>query len=261
MVGMDHFKIIWNLLAALTVAGALHAARFHLRWDSAIGRPFYTVGLAVLLVLVLESFVVWMREMLGAEWRLQTVAADIALVSASPALACFFVLFYIHLQECLLRTDGLTGACSRMYFECRLSGMLEQNSAENFGIIYLDVDNFKDINDRLGHLAGDEALKTLVFVIKNILRRTDTVSRLGGDEFGILLHVDSQAALETVVRKIEQALGEYNRASGQPYEIACSMGSKLFRKSSALSVEAVLSQVDRLMYDCKKEKRDVYQEL
>jgi diguanylate cyclase (GGDEF)-like protein len=127
-------------------------------------------------------------------------------------------------------------------------------------MIYLDVDNFKEINDRYGHLAGDKALKALVSVIKSVLRRTDTISRLGGDEFGILIHVESQVDLETVARKIEQALKAYNRTSGTPYRISCSMGVKLFGKSSGLSAETVLQQVDDLMYHCKKEKKIVDQE-
>lgn len=244
------FTIIWNCLIALPVVGVLRAARFHLRRHSAVGRLFYVAGFTVLLMLVLETIFFGING--NAERQ--------PLFFITAVLACLFVLSYLDLQERLLRNDGLTGAGSRMHFECRLSEILRQNNAEPFGIIYLDVDNFKDINDWYGHLAGDEALKALVSVVKSVLRRTDTISRLGGDEFGILIRVESQADLETVARKIEQALKAYNRTSGKPYEIACSMGMKLFRKSSSLSAEAVLQQVDDLMYHCKKDKKIVDQE-
>ena len=98
-------------------------------------------------------------------------------------------------------------------------------------MIYLDVDNVKDINDRYGHLARNEALKTLASVIKSVLCRTETISRLGGDEFGILVQVETQANLDTVALKMERAL------------------------------EAVLRQVDKLMYHCKKDKKTMDQEL
>lgn len=244
---------VWSLLIALPVAGVLRAERLHLRRRSAIGWLYYGIGFTVLFMLVLEAVAFWIRGTPDTERQ------PLFLVTA--VLACLFVLYYIDLQEHLLRSDGLTGAGSRMHFECRLSEMLRQNNAKPFGMIYLDVDNLKDINDQCGHLAGDEALKTLVAVIKSVLRRTDTISRLGGDEFGILVHVVSQADLEIVARKMERALKAYNHASGKPYKIACSMGVKLFRKSSDLSVEAVLRQADELMYNCKKDKKTVYQEL
>lgn len=246
------FTAAWNLLIALPVVDVLRAARFHLRRHSAVGRLFYAAGVTVLFMLMLDTFLFWIDGMPDTERQ--------PLLFITAVLACLFVLSYLDSQERLLRNDGLTGAGSRMHFECRLSEMLRQNNAEPFGMIYLDVDNFKQINDRHGHLAGDEALKELVSVIKSVLRRTDTISRLGGDEFGILICVESQVDLETVARKIEQALKAYNRTSGKPYEIACSMGMKLFRKSSGLSAEAVLQQVDDLMYHCKKDKKIVDQE-
>lgn len=244
------FTVAWNFLIALPVIGVLRAARFHLRRHSAVGRLFYVVGFTVLLMLVLETIFFGING--NAERQ--------PLFFITAVLASLFVLSYLNLQEQLLKNDGLTGAGSRMHFECRLSEILRQNNAEPFGMIYLDVDIFKEINDRYGHLAGDEALKALVSVIKSVLRRTDTISRLGGDEFGILVRVKNQVDLEIVARKIERALEVYNRASGKPYQIACSMGVKLIRKSSSLSVEAVLRQADDLMYCCKKDKKIVDQE-
>ncbi len=246
------FIFIWNLLIALPVVVVLRGVRFHLRRRSTIGRLFYAVGFTVLLMLVLEALAFWNGGIPDGEARLLFLVPSV--------LAFLFVLSYIYLQERLLRNDGLTGACSRTFFESCLSRTLAKNTEEAFGMIYLDVDNFKDINDRYGHLVGDEALKALVSVIKNVLRRTDSISRLGGDEFGILVHVESIADLETVARKIERALEVYNHASGKSYQISCSMGMRLFRKSSNLSVEAVLRQVDYLMYNRKKDKKTVYQE-
>ena len=134
------FTAAWNLLIALQVVGVLRAARFHLRRRSAIGRLFYAAGFTVLLMLVLETIFFGING--NAERQ--------PLLFITAVLACLFVLSYLDLQERLLRKDGLTGADSRMNFECRLSELLRQNNAEPFGMIYLDVDNFKDINDRYG---------------------------------------------------------------------------------------------------------------
>jgi len=169
--------------------------------------------------------------------------------------ASSLIALYIYRQERLIRTDSLTSAWTKGPFERRLASFLQQNSGEPFGVIYLDIDNLKSINDRYGHVAGDQALKALVDVVKRAIRKSDAIARLGGDEFGILVHVNSQLDLEAVTKKIERILDTHNLISEAPYQISCSMGAKLFQKNAECSVDHIISQVDSLMYANKRRRR------
>ncbi|ODU54674.1 MAG: hypothetical protein ABT01_08030 [Clostridium sp. SCN 57-10] len=172
--------------------------------------------------------------------------------------ACALIILNAYLQEQILRTDTLTGAWTKGPFEHRLSRLLQSNRGEPFGMIYMDIDNFKTINDQFGHREGDEALQALTATLKRTMRKTDVVARLGGDEFGILARVDGQEGLDAVARKIEQAIEMYNRTSDKPYQITCSLGAKLFWTTPDCSAESILDQADSLMYLHKKSKQPKY---
>lgn len=172
--------------------------------------------------------------------------------------ACALIILNAYLQEQVLRTDTLTGAWTQGPFKHRLSRLLQSNRGEPFGMIYMDIDNFKTINDSFGHREGDEALQALTATLKRTMRKTDVVARLGGDEFGILARVDGQDALDAVARKIEQAIEMHNRTSGKPYSISCSFGAKLFWTTPDCSAESILDQADSLMYMHKKSKQPEY---
>ena len=169
--------------------------------------------------------------------------------------ACALIILNAYLQEQVLCTDTLTGAWTKGPFEQRLSRLLRSNRREPFGMIYMDIDNFKTINDQFGHREGDEALQALTATLKHTMRKTDVVARLGGDEFGILARVDGQEGLDAVAKKIEQAIVMHNRTSGKPYQITCSLGAKLFWTTPDCSAESILEQADSLMYVHKRSKK------
>ena len=85
--------------------------------------------------------------------------------------------------------DALTGLINRREFERRLEHALEtgKQDAKQHTLLYLDLDQFKIVNDSCGHMAGDELLKQLTSILQAKLRKNDTLARLGGDEFGVLL--------------------------------------------------------------------------
>ena len=168
--------------------------------------------------------------------------------------ACALVAMYLYMQERMIHTDSLTGAWARGSFESSLMRMMRQDSGEPFGMVYIDIDDFKAINDRFGHVEGDAALKTLVSIVKPHLRKTDAIARLGGDEFAIFVRVAGPESLQTVVKKVEKALEEYGHVSEKPYRIQCSIGAEMFRLTSDTDVRSVIQSVDRLMYDRKRGK-------
>ncbi len=152
------------------------------------------------------------------------------------------------------RTDPLTGvANSRAFHE---SAELELMRARRLGypltLLYLDLDNFKTINDTRGHGAGDELLKKIGHALKGALRATDLVGRLGGDEFAILLPntTEDQAAL--VIGKIEQAV------SGETNVMESTVGVSIGVATAGILpaiIDEMIAMADARMYQAKKSKR------
>jgi diguanylate cyclase (GGDEF)-like protein len=171
------------------------------------------------------------------------------------ASACALVIMYLYLEERMVQTDGLTGAWTRHSFEHYVGQLLKNDSGKPFGVIYADIDDFKAINDRGGHVEGDEALKAFADIVKPILRKGDAFARMGGDEFAILVNVDSEENLIAIADRIEAALAHFNRTSGKGYAIRCSTGAELFSQSAALDVGDILRRVDRLMYHNKRVRK------
>jgi GGDEF domain-containing protein len=105
----------------------------------------------------------------------------------------------------LARTDSLTGAVnSRLFYELAQMEINRSKRYEHsFTIAYIDLDNFKTINDQFGHLTGDQVLRTVVCYTKAQLRRTDVLARLGGDEFALLLPETSQESARIAISRLQ----------------------------------------------------------
>ncbi len=116
--------------------------------------------------------------------------------------------------------DSLTGLYNRVYFEEEMR-RLEKSRSGRVGIIVCDVDGLKSVNDTMGHAAGDELLVAAARVFRESFRESDMVSRIGGDEFAILLPNCSRAAVEKACRRIQNAIARYNEENqGLPLSIS-----------------------------------------
>lgn len=151
----------------------------------------------------------------------------------------------------LARTDFLTGAVnSRQFNELLDAEVIRFNRyAHPFTLVYLDVDNFKQVNDRFGHKEGDRALSTIVQYTRENLRKSDTIARLGGDEFAILLPETQQEAGRAVMRKVQVGLLKQMEINNWP--ITFSIGA-LTCMDSAWETDQLISFADRLMYSVKQ---------
>lgn len=153
-------------------------------------------------------------------------------------------------EQGLARLDYLTGAANRRF----LFEALEQelNRARRylhpFTVVYLDLDGFKSVNDRLGHTVGDAVLCTVVAQAKKYLRATDTIARLGGDEFMLLLPETDQAASQAFIPRILNALSEEMQRNNWP--VTFSIGVLTCRCSS-LTADELVQRADQLMYSVK----------
>lgn len=151
--------------------------------------------------------------------------------------------------------DPLTGAANWRYFQEYLEANLKElpRGKGRMAIAYLDVDDFKAINDALGHEAGDGVLKTLVESAKGNIRANDMVARLGGDEFAILLAgVDGEEALE-ILNRIRGSMAAAMAAQGR--KATLSIGAIVF-SDAALTVRQIISYVDEVMYKVKNGGKD-----
>lgn len=150
----------------------------------------------------------------------------------------------------LARTDPLTGAANgRTFYEAAaLEAERARRMSRPLTLAYLDLDNFKQLNDRLGHAAGDEALLQVVHTLRLHLRSTDLLARLGGDEFGLLLpDTEAEGAVALLARLQEMVSGEMVRR-GLP--VTLSVGAITFHRP-LLDVDLMIQQVDALMYRAK----------
>ncbi len=153
-------------------------------------------------------------------------------------------------EKQLARTDFLTGvANTRFFFEF---ADLEIKRAQRYRycltIAYLDVDNFKSINDQFGHKAGDELLKTVAQTIKSKIRSTDLIARMGGDEFVILMPETAYEPAQIVLERIQKCLREAMQQ--HQWEVTFSIGVVTFIKAPN-SVEDLIERADNLMYYVK----------
>lgn len=153
-------------------------------------------------------------------------------------------------EKAAARVDPLTLISNRRAFSELAGAEIERMTryGGRFTVAYLDLDNFKEVNDRLGHETGDRVLVLTAQTIRKSLRVNDIVARLGGDEFIVLLTQTEPSDAEAALRKVEAQLSEVMRQGRWP--VTVSIGAATFEKPPA-SVEEMIELVDRLMYSAK----------
>jgi len=160
----------------------------------------------------------------------------------------------------LAQTDILTALANRRAFIKRLKMAFAASlrGAPPFAVLYLDVDDFKDVNDTLGHAMGDELLKKVVARLKQVVREEDLVARFGGDEFAILAsNMNDPTEAGTLATRIESALTEPFIIEGHKISVTVSIGIALFSRNIA-GPEAMMVQADLALYGAKDEGRNCY---
>jgi diguanylate cyclase (GGDEF)-like protein len=173
------------------------------------------------------------------------------LVFASMALVLSALRRALQEERVLSRIDHLTGALNARSFLATVQAEIDRSRryGRPFSLAYIDVDNFKSVNDTLGHAAGDELLRGVVLSIREQLRTTDVVSRLGGDEFAILLPETDQPAAEAAIAKIRANLDA--RLHGRTSPITLSIGC-VTHAGTGLLADDLIKEADALMYRAKQ---------
>ncbi len=159
--------------------------------------------------------------------------------------------------ERLAFTDPLTGLANRRRLYAVGQETLSSQRLDQMGLIYLDLDRFKPINDMLGHDAGDELLVQVADRLQSCIRRADTLARLGGDEFAILLVSSDLTEAEQVADRILVALHQPFHLCGQAIQIGTSLGIAI-TTSAEMPFSQLLTQADIAMYRAKSRGRGNY---
>jgi len=155
--------------------------------------------------------------------------------------------------EKMVKLDSITGLVNRYEFEQRLKAVIASAKKDQTAHVmcYIDLDQFKIVNDKCGHIAGDELLRQIALVLKRSARESDVVARLGGDEFGII-YIDS--TIEDAQRQAQRllnAIGEYRfNYQGNTFGIGASIGMVAIIKECC-TMSNLLSQADAACYAAK----------
>jgi diguanylate cyclase (GGDEF)-like protein len=155
----------------------------------------------------------------------------------------------------LASTDPLTGiANARSYYERAFAEISRAKRYHRpFSVAYLDLDDFKVVNDRFGHGRGDWLLRRVAETIRAQLRRTDLLARLGGDEFALLLPETGYESAKVVIQKVRTALQDEVQTGRFP--VTCSIGAVTFVRPPQ-SVDALIRRADALMYSVKRKGKN-----
>ena len=207
---------------------------------------------------VLGTFAMYSREVReprAAETHLTEMTTRIAAIAIERKRAEDQIIFLAH-------HDTLTGLPNRSLLKDRLTQAMLQTQRHNpwVSVVFVDLDNFKTVNDSLGHTAGDALLKIVANRMVDCVKATDTVMRLGGDEFVILLvdQPDSADAISATLNRIRAAIAEPVPFEGQVFHVTCSMGVATFPNDGS-DAETLLMNADAAMYKAKEAGRDGFQ--
>jgi len=223
-----------------------------------LGQPF-GVGTAV------AGAVLWLSADLGAghPYTHPLIPVWNTLIRLNVFLIISFLLSGLkrsmeHERE-MARVDGLTGAVnSRHFFElARMETERTRRNGRPFTLVYVDLDNFKAVNDRLGHGTGDDLLCAVVSVARNCLRKIDVVARLGGDEFALLLPETGEEAARATLTKLQSHL--LGAMRGHEWPVTFSMGALTCNATTA-PMDELVKIADGLMYAVKRDGKNSFRQ-
>ncbi|GAB4262909.1 MAG: hypothetical protein Kow0065_13660 [Methylomicrobium sp.] len=163
--------------------------------------------------------------------------------------------------EKMAHYDPLTQLPNRILFTDRFNQALAHCKRDNslLAVVYMDLDGFKQVNDQLGHEAGDQLLIQVAARLKDDLREEDTVSRLGGDEFALLLNgIETQQQCAHTLQRIHQSIARPYSINGQTVSIGASSGVTLYPKDHS-DPDFLLRHADHAMYRAKQKGRNRFE--
>lgn len=175
---------------------------------------------------------------------------------AAPCVALSIQVVYMSTQNRQITTDGLTGLNNRMDFDLHLKKREEQYSRGEWGMLMMDVDDFKSINDNFGHTTGDEALWETADLLRRTFGRNGVfLARYGGDEFVVIANWNDADEVRADIARVEAEVAAFNQKGEKPYRLSFSIGYALWSETEQ-NVDALVKKADERMYQKKMKKKE-----
>ena len=153
--------------------------------------------------------------------------------------------------------DALTGLYNRDYYESNVRSQLSQKAFESAAVLFIDVDDFKQVNDTLGHRFGDDVLCYVAKQILGVFRHTDIIARYAGDEFVVFAPYIQQNTLEDRLKKLCSAFSYPYRNDTVEYRVSCSVGAAMFPRDGT-EYQRLLHTADCALYEAKKRGKNQF---
>ncbi len=167
------------------------------------------------------------------------------------------LVLFISVQSRDVNHDYLTNAVNRRMMDTALEDRLKWNGGKTFSGIMIDVDYFKNINDKFGHSMGDAALVELSKILHESFRKnTDMVARYGGDEFFVIADIQDPEELQKTITRVYRRIFEFNRYTDIPYELSISVGAAVYDPAIDMNMDCFRNRLDKLMYEEKRKHHE-----
>ena len=208
----------------------------------------------------LEGFIIDISDRKYIEDMNATLLNDLKLANEKLSIQKLELVLAKRRSDHLANHDELTDLPNRRAFHDQLNAMIDRNQYTNtvVGLMFIDLDKFKEVNDTLGHEAGDDLLKTVANLLRSQLRSTDFVARLGGDEFAFVLSCNGIQAKDDVLKVAQRILKKLQIEVPSPsgsISVGCTIGLAVY-PAAATNSQELLDMADRLMYIGKKDGRN-----
>mgnify|MGYP004463671385 FL=1 len=151
--------------------------------------------------------------------------------------------------------DQLTGLLNLRGFTERVKKLCSENKGMDTHLLYCDLDHLKEINDTWGHAEGDFAIKACGDILKNCVRGSDMIARIGGDEFACLAFSEMDSFDQVLKMRIKEACRKFNENSRKPYYVEISIGTKAFFMEKYEDLQMATLFADQALYEAKKSRR------
>ena len=213
--------------------------------------------------------------LMHSEYWLKNMPMGVGLLLGLIILPCFYMVLIkrlhtlneklnIELQKTTYAAthDGMTDLLNREYFFQRVKEKVceAERNEENFAIVFIDLDGFKEINDTFGHHYGDELLKTTATRIQQTVRKCDLVARLGGDEFAIILYEINDDQIEAFAKRLLNGIEKNIQIENREIHITASVGISLYPEHGKLA-DKLVKAADTAMYQSKKSGKNRFTKL
>ena len=196
------------------------------------------------------------------------IRSDLLIIGTIDAIAVVLIVAPIAIHFGLLGTreiekelraltlaDDLTKLNNRRGFFLLAEHVLKISSRTRTGVylMYTDLDDFKVINDKFGHIVGDHALQEYARLLKESYRGSDVIARIGGDEFVLIPVGTSNDSTDTIINRHHNILTKFNNTNQHPWKLKASIGLAFFDPDSPCSLDELINLADKSLYQDKKE--------